>query len=174
MEVVVDLPPLRQHSLPISTAIMQQNDHTTHIGRVARVGRLEGAGDLDRRARAGVAAAARHVELCTADVELRGGARVMDGQRLDPQQVLAAPNARRDVVLVGAWDAGSPPRLVVWGPERNSWDSRRRHTAKRPGGLPAAEGRAPVVDLEPVERSVVVLHRARRLGHVAGKGDISQ
>ena len=77
----------------------RRNTIDTHVGRVSWVGRLERPRDLDGRAR-GRAAAARHLDLRAADVELGRAARVVDGQRLDPQQVLAVLDALGDGVLV--------------------------------------------------------------------------
>lgn len=76
----------------------------THIGRVARIRLLEGPRDRHRRARVAVAAT-RHAHLRARDVELRDPRRprVVDGQRLDPQQVLAVGDARRDGARVRVW-----------------------------------------------------------------------
>jgi hypothetical protein len=51
---------------------------------------------------------------------------------------------------------------------------KKNHTPHRPRGRLAAEGRAPVVDLEPVARTVVVLDRPGGLGHVPANRATSQ
>lgn len=73
----------------------------THVGSVARIGSLEGAGDL-HGGRVGVATA-RDADLGACDVELRHVARVVDRQRLDAQQVLAVLDALGDAGRVVTW-----------------------------------------------------------------------
>jgi len=82
----------------------------TYIGRVAGVGGLEGARDLDGRARGG-AATPGDVDLSAAHIELGRAARVVDGQALDPQEVLAIRNALGDVCGVCGyiWSATAAP-----------------------------------------------------------------
>jgi hypothetical protein len=84
--------------------MVSDTNAATHIGSVARVGRLEGTGDLDDRAGRLGPRGARDVDLGAADVELRRAAWVVDAERLDAQQVLAVGNALGDVV--GVRDCG--------------------------------------------------------------------
>lgn len=89
------------------------NEAETHISGVARVGCLESTWYFGRRAR-GCVAASRHVDLGTADVELRGATGVVDGQGLNTQQVFAVLDALGDGVLIRVcvWSV-SPPRKVI-------------------------------------------------------------
>lgn len=72
----------------------------------AGVGSLEGAGDLSS-GRGGGAAATANLDLTTADIPLRGGAGVVDGEGLDAQQVLAAGDTLGDREGVGVCAAVS-------------------------------------------------------------------
>lgn len=97
LEVIVNLPQLLAHArIPLSGI---KPGVTAHVRRIPRVAGLEGTRDLHGRARAGVPPAC-HVNLRAADVELRDATRVVDGQRLDAQQILAVLDALGDGVLV--------------------------------------------------------------------------
>jgi hypothetical protein len=72
-----------------------------YISSVARVGGLDKAGDLGRRRGRG-RAAARHLDLGAGDVELRRAARVVDGEGLDAEEVLARRDARGDRARIRA------------------------------------------------------------------------
>lgn len=115
------------------------------IERDAGVGRLVDAGDLDGRlGRPG--AIALDLELVALDVELRLALmRLVQANVLDPDQVLA----RRDVLLHRPLKAVFLPRaprgIGAWG--RRVAYARLHH-------------------LDPVARTVVAGHRARRLGDV--------
>jgi len=94
VEVVVNLL-LGQLRNPVIIAAVG----STYVGRVARVGSLDEARDLARR-RGARASAAHDIDLSAAHVELGRAARVVNAQRLDPEQVLAARDALGDVVRV--------------------------------------------------------------------------
>ncbi|CAI6334501.1 unnamed protein product [Periconia digitata] len=96
------------------------------VSRVSRVGALDVSRDGD--AAEALGASASDLDLSARDVELRGGAGVVDGELLDADEVLAGGHARGDVDRVLG-----------------------RHV---PGGLAAVEGRANLLDLEPWGRSV--------------------
>jgi len=69
------------------------------VGRVTGICRLDESRDLGRGARRR-ASTTDNVDLCAADIELRRTAGVVDAERLDAQQVLAAGDALGDVVGV--------------------------------------------------------------------------
>jgi hypothetical protein len=93
MEVVVNL------ASQVSIARLPQIVRKTYIGSISRISSLERPRNTDR-SRIRSPRATSNTDLRAADVELRRASRVVDGQRLDAEEVLAVLDAPRDVICI--------------------------------------------------------------------------
>lgn len=111
-----------------------------YVGGVARVGVLEGTRDEGGGPRV-AAAAAGDGHLRARDVELRDAGRpgVVDGERLDAEQIVARRDARGDLAGVGTCGNGVGSVGVCEIGGSNTEENRTGHV---PGCGAAVEGRA--------------------------------